>query len=571
MSDPSKSEAALDPNVALPRQIPFIIGNEACERFSFYGMRNILTKFLISTMLLSYVPDEEMRKLAAKNVFHTFVMGVYFFPLLGGWLSDRFFGKYNTILWFSLIYCVGQGCLAMFVDSREGFYLGLGLIALGSGGIKPLVASFVGDQFDHTNKHRAKVVFDAFYWSINFGSFFASLLMPLFLRNYGPRFAFGIPGVLMLVATVVFWAGRSRYVRVPPAPPNPHSFLRVSSTAIKSGPVGKVLFGIGTAVSVVCIGLSITWATDDPVWPMDTFNPAEMLCSALVIFLLLGCIAVSRQLEGARGVHPDEAVDGVRAVLRVLIVFALITPFWSLFDQKASTWVLQGDQMTQPTWFESSQMQTVNPALVMLLIPLNNLVIFPWLRKRGWPLTALSKMTLGMSLAGVAWIIAAILQVIIDGDPKVVVIFPHAGQLKTGLVVQSDLWIYWQILPYIFLTLAEVLVSATGLEFAYSQAPLSMKGVIMSFFNLTVSVGGLWVLLANHSVKSKSVTDSIANTGLGVNAFLMFFFAGFALLTAIAFRLYAKRYKPVDNYHSNAPAPGTTPSPIPKATAKKKD
>ena len=96
----------------MPRQIPYIIGNEACERFSFYGMRNILVPFLISSVLMQYLPAGPERDGAAKDVFHTFVIGVYFFPLLGGWLSDRFFGKYNTVLWFSLIYCVGHACLA---------------------------------------------------------------------------------------------------------------------------------------------------------------------------------------------------------------------------------------------------------------------------------------------------------------------------------------------------------------------------------------------------------------------------------------------------------------------------
>ena len=186
----------------MPRQIPYIIANEGCERFSFYGMRNILTPFLISTLLL-FLPESE-RTGEAKHVFHTFVIGVYFFPLLGGWLADRYFGKYNTVLWFSLIYCAGHACLALFEDNRTGFYTGLFLIALGSGGIKPLVASFVGDQFDKTNKDKAKVVFDAFYWIINFGSFFASLLMPLFLKNYGPSVAFGIPGIMMFIATMVF-------------------------------------------------------------------------------------------------------------------------------------------------------------------------------------------------------------------------------------------------------------------------------------------------------------------------------------------------------------------------------
>ncbi len=228
----------------LPRQIPYIIGNEACERFSFYGMRNILVPFLVSSLLLAYLPESE-RQGAAKDVFHTFVIGVYFFPLLGGWISDRFFGKYNTILWLSLVYCAGHACLALFEDNRTGFYTGLFLIALGSGGIKPLVSAFVGDQFDQTNKSRAKVVFDAFYWTINFGSFFASLLMPIFLRSYGPAVAFGIPGVLMGIATLIFWLGRHQYVHVPPAPPNPHSFLRVARTALLARRSGESRAGLG--------------------------------------------------------------------------------------------------------------------------------------------------------------------------------------------------------------------------------------------------------------------------------------------------------------------------------------
>jgi proton-dependent oligopeptide transporter, POT family len=139
-------------------------------------MRNILTPFLM-TSLLMFMPDEVMRKAYAKEVFHSFVIGVYFFPLLGGWIADRWFGKYNTIFVFSLIYCAGHACLAIFESNVNGFFVGLFLIALGAGGIKPLVASFMGDQFDDSNKHLAKIVFDAFYWIINFGSFFASLLM----------------------------------------------------------------------------------------------------------------------------------------------------------------------------------------------------------------------------------------------------------------------------------------------------------------------------------------------------------------------------------------------------------
>src|SRR6267142_2555669 len=108
----SAASVSPDPKAPIPKQIRYIIGNEGCERFSFYGMRNVLTQFLVSSSLLfaaTEVVSQQEREGAAREVFHTFVLGVYFFPLLGGWLADRFLGKYRTILYLSLIYCVGQG------------------------------------------------------------------------------------------------------------------------------------------------------------------------------------------------------------------------------------------------------------------------------------------------------------------------------------------------------------------------------------------------------------------------------------------------------------------------------
>jgi len=513
----------------LPRQIGYIIGNEGCERFGFYGMRNILVPFLIGSVLLAYLP-ETMRAGAAKDVFHTFVIGVYFFPLLGGWLSDRFFGKYHTTLWLSLVYCLGYICLAFFVHDRIGFYSGMFLIALGSGGIKPLVSSFVGDQFDSTNKHLAKIVYDAFYWIINLGSFFASLLMPIFLRAYGPAIAFGIPGALMLVATLIFWAGRHKYVNVPPAPPDPHSFLRVVRTALFApGPDrhGIVVFALGGALALA----ALAWLV------RDDFVIAVLL--ALGLLAGFGGVGAALQLDRARARHPAHAVEGVRVVLRILIVFALVTPFWSLFDQKASTWVIQGGAMTMPhdVWWwpgwlvkAPAQMQALNPLLVMLLIPFNNLVLFPALRSMGVAVTSLRRMGAGIAFAGLAWVVAGILQLAIDGGDAIS--------------------LAWQIAPYVLLTLGEVLVSATGLEFAYSQAPASMKGAIMSFWALSVSYGNLWVLITNAAVRNEAVTMRIAATGLSENAFLMFFFAAFALAIALVFAIYARRYPMQDNYRA---------------------
>jgi proton-dependent oligopeptide transporter, POT family len=546
MSGPTEAvaPASVVPNAKLPPQIPYIIGNEGCERFSFYGMRNVLVEFLSKSMILAAVAPE-FRGAEAKEVFHIFVMGVYFFPLLGGWLSDRYLGKYKTILYLSIVYCAGHACLSVFESSKPGFYFGLFLIALGSGGIKPCVSSFVGEQFDSTNKHLAKVVFDAFYWIINFGSLFASWLIPIVLKEWGASWAFGIPGVLMGIATFIFWLGRDKYVVVPPKPVDPHSFGRVVASAIGGSGRGTVLF----ALAVLGAGGFVVLGAVDFVRMVfldeeQIIGVVPDLCLALVLFLAFTGVAAYLEIDRARGKHPDDEVDGVRSVLRVLLLFAPVTAFWSLFDQKASTWVLQGGKMLMPAWDvpawtpafvqlkQASQMQAINPLLVMLLIPLNNLVLYPALRRVGIEPTPLRRMTAGFVLAGISWVIVALFQLQIDGG--------------------ASLNILWQILPYMFLTLGEVLLSATGLEFAYSQAPHKMKGVILSFWSLAVTVGGLWVLLVNLTVKSESATKSIESMGIGVTAFQMFFFAAFSFLAALAFIGIARSYTVLDNYRKAA-------------------
>jgi POT family proton-dependent oligopeptide transporter len=197
--------------------------------------------------------------------------------------------------------------------------------------------------------------------------------------------------------------------------------------------------------------------------------------------------------------------------------------------------VLQADQMTKPAWFQSSMMQALNPALVLILIPFNKVVLYPLIERLGVRLTALRRMGAGIAFAGAAWIVVGLMQLWLDGGDQVA--------------------ITWQVLPYALLTLGEVLVSTTGLEFAYSQAPMAMKGVIMSFWSLSVTVGNLWVLLSNVSVRSEAVTARIAGTGLSVTAFQMFFFAGFALLAALAFALYARSYGVRDYYRADAADP----------------
>ena len=201
----------------LPPQTKYIIGNEACERFSFYGMRSILTLYMLSVLAMS--------ESAVVTVGHLFNAGIYVLPLVGAWLADRFFGRYRMILYVSLFYCLGHGILATtdMVGSLEVrrwiLFAGLFVIALGAGGIKPCVSAFVGDQARGNDSQTMTRLYAAFYWSINLGSFFSFLVIPWVRQNWGYSWAFAIPGIFMAIATFIFWRGRRFYRHRNPSDP----------------------------------------------------------------------------------------------------------------------------------------------------------------------------------------------------------------------------------------------------------------------------------------------------------------------------------------------------------------
>ncbi len=200
----------------MPPGIPYIIGNEAAERFNFYGLKSILVIYMTQYLMGRDGALATMGEHEASKWYHLFVSANYFLPALGAIVADVFFGKYRTIFWLSLVYAVG--CVALAADdTRLGLALGLGLIAFGAGGIKPCVSSHVGDQFGPSNQGLLGKAFGWFYLAVNFGSTFSIVLTPWLLKTHGAGWAFGIPAVLMVLAVVVFWAGRNKFIHVPPA------------------------------------------------------------------------------------------------------------------------------------------------------------------------------------------------------------------------------------------------------------------------------------------------------------------------------------------------------------------
>jgi POT family proton-dependent oligopeptide transporter len=200
-------------------------------------------------------------------------------------------------------------------------------------------------------------------------------------------------------------------------------------------------------------------------------------------------------------------------------IYAFIAVFWALFDQTGSSWIVQAQKMDRMVFgFEllPSQIQAVNPLLIMLLVPIFSYYIYPLL-SRFFVLTALRKMTIGLFVMVIAFAIPSVIQM----------------QLDQGLVPHISL----QLLAYLLLTSAEVMVSITCLEFSYTQAPKTMKSFVMAFYFLSVAIGNLFTSAVNFFIQNENGTSKLA----GANYF--WFFTGLMLLTALLFSFVSKQYQ----------------------------
>lgn len=384
----------------LPPQTKYIVGNEACERLSYYGVAAILTAYAELIFAGGGIIDAT-DKADAKVMVHNWKFLTYLLPLAGAFVADRFWGRYRTILWVSFAYCAGHAVLSATEGTTWGLYAGLILLAIGSGGIKPCVSAFVGDQFGPGQEKQLTKVYSLFYWSINLGAAFAFLGIPEIKKHYGYTVAFLVPGIFMLLAIVIFYLGRKHYVIKPPT--------------IHDAPASA-----------------------------------------------------------------EERSANRSALLRITAVFLPFLAFWAVFDQQHTTWVQQGKQMLAfeiPVPFygnytvSGESMQSANPIFIMMMIPFLVGVIYPALERFGIRPTPLRRMGFGIALSAVAFFMSAMLQQRVDGGEKLSILL--------------------QLGPYAVMTTAEILISATGLEFAFKNAPARMKSTIMSVWLLVVAFGNL--------------------------------------------------------------------------------
>uniref|UniRef100_A0A3B4ABV9 Solute carrier family 15 member 1 n=1 Tax=Periophthalmus magnuspinnatus TaxID=409849 RepID=A0A3B4ABV9_9GOBI len=536
-----------------PLSIFFIVVNEFCERFSYYGMRAVLVLYF--KYFLNWNDD------FATSIYHVFVALCYLTPILGAIVADSWLGKFKTIIYLSIVYALGQIAMAISAvhditdQNRDGtpdnmtFHVvlsmvGLFLIALGTGGIKPCVAAFGGDQFTNEQENQRRTFFSVFYLCINGGSLLSTIITPILrAQQCGIHtkmecypLAFGVPAALMVVALVVFIVGSPMY--------------------FKAKPQGNIMLDV-----CKCIGFAIKnrYKHRSKQYPKR-----------------------EHWMDWAEEKYGKLLIAQIKMVLKVLFLYLPLPMFWTLFDQKG-VFIVQPDQM-----------QTFNPILILTLVPIMDNIIYPLIKKCGFNFSPLKRMTVGMFLAAMAFVCAAVVQLQID---KTLPTFPSSSQsqikllnmapnvisvqiqgnneeqllpnqvcyfiefevtepllasnyslLKNGkqtftirsnsasCTVEKEFgfgssYTYFipstftfstdcggeiteveeikpntvhmalQIPQYFFITAGEVMFSVTGLEFSYSQAPSNMKAVLQAGWLLTVAVGNFIVLIVAELAK----------------------------------------------------------------------
>uniref|UniRef100_A0A6Q2YE83 Solute carrier family 15 member 1 n=1 Tax=Esox lucius TaxID=8010 RepID=A0A6Q2YE83_ESOLU len=520
----------------------FIVVNEFCERFSYYGMRAVLVLYF--RYFLKW--DDDL----ATSIYHTFVALCYLTPILGAIVADSWLGKFKTIVYLSIVYTLGQVVMAVSAihdltdTDMDGVpnnmvvhvalsMTGLLLIALGTGGIKPCVAAFGGDQFeDHQEKQRS-TFFSIFYLSINAGSLLSTIITPILrAQECGIHsqqkcypLAFGVPAALMVVALIVFISGSSMYT--------------------KTAPKGNIMLEV-----CKCIGFAIH----------NRFRHRSKKFPKR-----------EHWMDWADEKYDKLLVAQVKMVLKVLFLYIPLPMFWTLFDQQGSRWTLQATTMDGDfgiTVIQPDQMQTVNPILILIMVPVMDSVIYPLIKKCHLNFTWLgfcslqygstlflvlvdfsidilnlvpSRMfvngfgaALNVSFVGTIEPLDISNYTNIKQGPAEFRITNTGGQsclynkqmgfgssftfvIPSTFDIQSSnckqaiqavedikpntIHMGWQIPQYFLMTSGEVVFSVTGLEFSYSQAPSNMKSVLQAGWLLTVAVGNIIVLIVAEAAQ----------------------------------------------------------------------
>lgn len=472
-----------------PGGLSTLFFTEMWERFSYYGMRAILTLYMTKSLVEGGLGFDERY---ASIIYATYVSSVWYLPLIGGWLADRLLGARRAVLIGGIVIACGHFSMAF--NSLPTFYAGLILIACGTGLLKPNISAMVGQLYSDEDKRR-DAGFSIFYMGINLGAFLSPIVVGFLAQSQASRnfiasmgfdpntawhWGFAAAGVGMTLGLIQYVLGGKKLAGVGNKPDT-----RVVTEAEPSVGVDYVTLILAVVGGVLGAGLGFYYGEAGVL---------SALFPCVVGFFAGYLIGTTRLLQG----------DEFKRVLVIFILFLFSILFWMTYEQAGSSLTLFADRLTETTLFgwqyPSSWFQAVPAIFVIIFAPIIGAV---WQKLGDQQPSSPGKFTIGLFFAGIAFVVIAFASML-------------AG---TGRV--SPMWL---VIVYFLQTIGELCLSPVGLSTVTKLSPARMVGLMLGVWFLSISIGSYIAGLTTRLFVGNDTAVLTRAFGL---------FAGITLLAAI--------------------------------------
>ena len=442
-----------------PRGLSTLFFTEMWERFSFYGLRPLLVLFMTAALIDGGFGFDRGQASAIVGIY---AGSVYLSSLPGGWIADRLLGLRRAIFLGAVLISLGHISIGFsaFAGNRVPFFMGLVLIVLGTGLLKPNISAIVGDLYPEGGSRR-DAGFSIFYMGINMGAFFGQLVTGLLGERVGWHWGFGAAGVGMLLGLTIYWLRAPKTLGSIGMEISRHPDPVVQDRQMRRGKMG-VFIGLGILAGVVALAATGVLALNPQVIGQN------------MLYVLVGtAVAYFGYIFTAGGLSSDEK----KRVVVIGVLFVAAAVFWSAFEQAPTSLNLFAFDFTDrnvfgwevpATWFQS-----INAAFIILLAPLFA-ALWTALGKRGRDLSSPAKFALGLTFAAVGFaLMIQASQIVVAGGPG------------TRVVV------WWLVGSYFFQTVGELALSPVGLSSMTKLSPRKYVGQMMGIWFLASSLGNL--------------------------------------------------------------------------------
>ena len=436
---------------------------EMWERMSYYGMRGILVLFMTASISDGGL---DFNNASASAIYGIYAASVYLATLPGGWIGDNIFGQQKTILYGGIVIMFGH--LALAIPNMNFFYLGLTLVVVGTGLLKPNISAIVGGLYE-SNTSLREAGFTIFYMSINLGSILGFFICGFLGENIGWHYGFGAAGIGMLFGVLQYKINIKSLGEIGLKPTN------ILKTQIKSKYIRLMITLCIITILILLSGFLGFWKID----PVPLANILTLIIASISLIYFLYIYFLGKLDKGEK-----------KKIIMIFILFIGAALFWSGFDQGGSSFNIFAKEYTDRImlgWeYPASWLQILNPLFVVILAPFMS-YLWIFLGKRMLDPSLPFKFGMGLIFMAIGFVIIAI---------------GAQVALSEGLAGAK-----WLLLTYLFHTIGELILSPIGLAAISSLSPKRYIGQMMGVWFLASSLGAILAGLLSGQATNEGLSS----------------------------------------------------------------